>query len=95
MNTRLATALIAGAFMFSGMSAMAQNGSSDSATASDSSSMTCQQMMDKAKPMVEQMTDQKKMEKAQKEMAKAQTDLDKGKMKTCKMRMKKVMDMTK
>ena len=75
--------------MFTGISAFAQSGSSDS------SSMTCQQMMDKAKPMVEQMTDQKQMAKAQKEMAKAQTDLDKGKEKTCKMRMKKVMDMSK
>ena len=90
MNTRLVTALIAGSLMLTGMSAFAQN-----EAAADSSAMTCQQMMDKAKPMVEQMTDQAKMAKAQKEMAKAQTDLDKGKMKTCKMRMKKVMDMTK
>jgi hypothetical protein len=85
MNTRIMTALLASAAMLTGFSALAQT------AAPDDSSMTCQQMMDKAKPMVSQMSDQKKMAQAQKEMTKAQTDSDAGKMKTCKMRMKKVM----
>ena len=57
------------------------------------SSMSCQDMMDKAKPMVSQMSDAKKMSMAQKEMDTAKTAMDKGKMKTCKSHMNKVMGM--
>jgi hypothetical protein len=58
-------------------------------------SMSCQDMMDKAKPMVAQMSDTKKMGMAQKEMDSAKMAMDKGKMKTCKSHMNKVMGMTK
>ena len=93
MNTRITTAVIASALLLTGLSALAQTPSDHSAMSSNS--MTCQQMMDKAKPMVEQMSDQKMMEKAHQEMTEAQTAMDAGKMKSCKMHMSKVMKMTK
>ena len=92
MNTRITTAVFASALMLTGLSAVAQTTASDnSATASHS--MTCQQMMDKAKPMVDQMSDQKKMASAQKQMTEAQSDMNAGKMDGCKKHMEKVMKM--
>jgi len=92
MNTRITTACFASAFMLTGLSAVAQTTTTDN-SAMDSHSMTCQQMMDKAKPMVDQMSDQKKMAMAQKQMTEAQTDMNAGKMSDCKKHMEKVMKM--
>ena len=92
MKTRITTTFVATALMLAGVSALAQTPTDHSAMAGDS--MTCQQMMDKAKPMVGQMSDQKMMGKAQKEMTKAQSAMEAGNMKTCKMHMNKVMKMT-
>lgn len=92
MNIRITTALFASALMLTGLSAVAQTSPMGNSVMT-SDSMTCQQMMDKAKPMVEQMSDQKMMMKAQKQMKEARTDMDKGKMASCKMHMKKVMKM--
>jgi hypothetical protein len=64
-------------------------------SAGATSSTSCQDMMDKAKPMVSQMSDASKMSMAQKEMDKAKAAMDKGKMKTCKSHMNKVMGMVK
>lgn len=49
--------------------------------------------MDKAKPMVDQMSDQKKMAKAQKEMTEAQTNMSAGNTAACKKHMEKAMKM--
>jgi hypothetical protein len=92
MNTRMTTAIFASTLMLTGLSAVAQTSTTDNG-AMDSHSMTCQQMMDKAKPMVDQMSDQKKMATAQKQMAEAQTDMQAGKMEGCKKHMEKVMKM--
>jgi hypothetical protein len=50
---------------------------------------SCQQVMDRAKPMVAQMPDQTKMARAQKQMSEAQTAMDVGKTKSCKMHTKR------
>jgi hypothetical protein len=57
--------------------------------------MTCQQMMDKATPMMSQMSDQKMMGMAKKEMDSAKMAMDKGHMKTCMSHMDKAMGMMK
>lgn len=60
----------------------------------DESKMTCQDMMDHAKPMMDKMADGSSMKmKAQKEMDSAKMAMDKGEMKTCKSRMHKAMGM--
>ncbi|HTV77839.1 MAG TPA: hypothetical protein VMF03_06250 [Steroidobacteraceae bacterium] len=62
----------------------------------DESKMSCQEMMDHAKPMMDKMTDGSSMKmKAQKEMDSAKMAMDKGEMKTCKSRMHKAMGMMK
>lgn len=92
MKIRITTALFASALMLTGLSAIAQTTQTNIA-AMGSNSMTCQQMMDKAKPMVDKMSDPKMMMKAQKQMTEAQTDMDKGKMARCKAHMKEAMKM--
>ena len=92
MNIRITTAFFASALMLTGLSAVAQTTTTDNSS-TESHSMTCQQMMDKAKPMVDQMSDQKKMATAQKHMTEAQTDMNAGKMADCKKQMEKVMKM--
>ena len=60
MNTRVTTAVCVSALMLTGLSALAMTTTTDNGT-TNSDSMTCQQMMDKAKPMVDQMSNQKKL----------------------------------
>jgi hypothetical protein len=92
MNIRITTACLASALMLTGLSAIAQTTATENSSM-DSHSMTCQQMMDKAKPMVDQMSDQKKMAKAQKEMTEAQTNMTAGNTAGCKKHTEKAMKM--
>jgi hypothetical protein len=92
MNIRITTTCLASALMLTGLSAVAQTTTTNN-SAMESNSMTCQQMMDKTKPMVDQMSDQKKMAKAQKEMTEAQTNMSSGNMAGCKKHMEKAMKM--
>jgi hypothetical protein len=62
----------------------------------DESKMSCQDMMNHAKPMMDKMTDGSSMKmKAQKEVDSAKMAMDKGEMATCKSRMHKAMGMMK
>jgi hypothetical protein len=68
--------------------------SGDSASSvTSASSGSCQQMMDKAKPRVAQMSDATKMAKAEKHMTTAQSNLDAGKTAGCESEMKQVMQL--
>jgi hypothetical protein len=60
----------------------------------NTSSLTCQQMMEKAQPLVAQMTDKSKISLAQKVMVNAKAALDGGNPEQCKQQMQKVMLMT-
>ncbi len=88
MSIRITTTLIAGALLVAGLPALAQAPAADDAPA-----MSCQQMMDKTKPMVAQMTDATKMASAQKEVTLAQADLDSGNQQGCAKHMKEAMRM--
>ena len=88
MSIRITTTLIAGALLVAGLPVMAQAPAAD-----DAAAMTCQQMMDKTKPMVAQMTDATKMASAQKEVTLAQADLDSGNQQGCAKHMKEAMKM--
>jgi hypothetical protein len=90
MSVRMTTSLITSAMLVTGMTALAQSPSTDNAPA-----MTCQQSMDKAKPMVAQVTDATKMAEAQKHMSMAQSAWDAGKTPGCESEMKQVMQILK
>jgi hypothetical protein len=60
----------------------------------NTSSMTCQQMMDRVQPLVAQMTDRSKISMAQKVMSNAKAALNNGNAAECKAQMQKVMVMT-
>jgi hypothetical protein len=100
MKTRMTTSLIAGAMLLAGMAVSAQTAVTESASpgsnsvpGTSASSDSCQQMMDKAKPRVAQMSDATKMARAEKHMTTAQSNLDAGKTAGCESEMKQVMQL--
>ena len=86
--------MITGALIFGAGLPMLAQADGMAMSKMDESKMSCQDMMDHAKPMMEKMTDGSSMKmKAQKEMESAKMAMDKGEMKTCKSRMHKAMGM--
>ena len=86
--------IIAGALILSAGLPMLAQADGMAMSKMDESKMSCQDMMDHAKPMMEKMSDGSAMKmKAQKEMESAKMAMDKGEMKTCKSRMHKAMGM--
>jgi hypothetical protein len=88
------TALAAAAFL-AAAPAVAQSsmGSDNSMGSSSMSSMTCQQMMDKANSSMGSMTDDSKKQMAMGEMDKAKASMAAHHESNCKMHMNKVMGM--
>jgi hypothetical protein len=78
MSTRIMTTLFAGALLVTGLPVLAQAPAADEAPA-----MTCQQLMEKTKPVVAHLTDATKLASAQKELSLAQADLDSGNQQGC------------
>jgi hypothetical protein len=80
--------ILAASMMVSALPASAQM------SEDNTSSMTCQQMMDTVQPVVAQMTDRSKISMAQKVMTNAKAALDNGNEAECRAQMQKVMAMT-
>jgi hypothetical protein len=62
--------------------------------AAKEASMTCQQMMARAQPLIAKMTDKSKVSQAQHVMANAKAAMENGNEEECKIHMQKVMAMT-
>jgi hypothetical protein len=88
MTPTTALAILAASILVTALPASAQM------SEDDTSSMTCQQMMERAQPLVAQMTDKSKISMAQKVMSNAKVALSNGNPAECKLQMQKVMLMT-
>ncbi len=91
MNIRTLSPVIAAAWLVTSLSVSAQSSPPSVTDVEPTVPGTCQDMMDKARPAVDQMSDQDRM-KAEKETESAQTDMDASKWKACKAHMQKVLD---
>ncbi len=93
MNLRTIPPLAAAACLLTSLSVSAQMSSPPNVTSPEPrTSMSCQEMMEKAGPTVDQMSDQNRR-KAQREIERAKADMEDGKENSCKSHMQKVLDM--
>jgi len=94
MNFRRITPLVAAACLLTSFSVSAQRPAPPNVTSPEPrTTMSCQEMIEKAEPTVDQMTDQNQM-KAQREIERAKADMQDSKWNSCKSHMQSVLDLT-